>query len=269
MMMDNQSLNHGMGEVVPPANGHGRDAGSTGNQPDGPAAPRRGRLRRLLRRLGISLVLVLAVFFAGFLYFANLVSSLTPPADIKADAIVVLTGGSQRLNQAIDLLVRGAGQRLLITGVHPATTPGQIRRLTRSSSVIFHCCVDIGYEALDTIGNAAEAVTWIRKHGYRKVLVVTNNYHMPRSLIELRRADPEIDFVAYPVVNSDLKRRNWFADPKTLRVMLSEYLKILATGVSGFTGFVEWPGAKPHTAPGQHDSALARGIAGEPRHLNG
>lgn len=211
--------------------------------------PRRSPLRRLLRAAGLVVVLTLALFFGGFLYFADLVTSLSPPPDIKADAIVVLTGGSQRLNQAIELLSEGAGKRLLISGVHPTTTRNQIRRVTEGSDALFRCCVDIGYEALDTVGNAAETVDWIRKHGYRRILVVTNNYHMPRSLLELRRIDPVTDFVAYPVVNSDLKARNWFADPQTLRVMLSEYLKIVAARLRGIGGFERWPGETEHRAP--------------------
>lgn len=205
-----------------------------------PPRPHRSLLRRILRWSGVVTVIASGLFFGGFLYFADMVTAFAPPADIRADAIVVLTGGSQRLNQALDLLAKGAGERLLISGVHRSTTAGQIRRITQSSNSIFHCCVDIGYEAKDTIGNAAEAVDWIRSHGYRRVLVVTNNYHMPRSLIELRRADPVTDFVPYPVINSNLRARNWFADPPTLRVMLSEYMKILATGIRGWTGVTEW-----------------------------
>jgi uncharacterized SAM-binding protein YcdF (DUF218 family) len=215
----------------------------------GRPAHRRSPLRRLLRAAGLVVVLTGALFFGGFLYFADVVTSLSAPPDIRADAIVVLTGGSQRLNQAIDLLSRDAGKRLLISGVHPTTTRNQIRRLTESSDKLFRCCVDIGYEALDTVGNAAETVDWIREHNYRRVLVVTNNYHMPRSLLELRRADPVTEFIAYPVINSDLKARNWFADPQTLRVMLSEYVKIIAARVRVIGGFERWPGETKHRAP--------------------
>lgn len=224
------------------------DRGARGDA-DLHAAPRRSLLRRLLRAAGLTVVLSGALFFGGFLYFADIVTSLAAPPDIKADAIVVLTGGSQRLNQAIDLLAQGAGQRLLISGVHPTTTRDQIRKLTEGPDDLFRCCVDIGREALDTVGNAAETVDWIRQHAYRRVLVVTNNYHMPRSLLELRRADQVTEFVAYPVVNSDLKSRNWFADPQTLRVMLSEYLKILAAGMRGIGGFERWPGETLHRVP--------------------
>jgi len=173
----------------------------------------------------IALVLFL-VFAGGFIRFAEMVSSLVPPENPKADAIVVLTGGSQRLVQAVDLLQSGAASRLLVSGVHPTTSSTQIRKMTRGSESLFSCCVDIGHKALDTIGNAYEAVGWIKSHDYKRVLIVTNNYHMPRSLYELRILDPNTEFIAYPVVNSDLKDRNWLSNTQALKMMFGEYLKL-------------------------------------------
>lgn len=185
----------------------------------------RSLLRKVLRRGFFVLLAFLTVFIAGFLQFADTVASLQPPATPKADAIVVLTGGFQRIDQAVDLLKLGAGKRLLISGVHPSTTRSQIRRNTQSSADLFKCCVDIGHVAIDTIGNATETSLWIRNRGYRTILVVTNNYHMPRSLLELRRARPETEFIAYPVVNSDLKTTNWLRNPLVLKAILLEYGK--------------------------------------------
>ncbi|AEG05385.1 YdcF family protein [Sinorhizobium meliloti WSM1022] len=185
----------------------------------------RSLLRKVLRRGFFVLLAFLTVFIAGFLQFADTVASLQPPATPKADAIVVLTGGFQRIDQAVDLLKLGAGKRLLISGVHPSTTRSQIRRNTQSSADLFKCCVDIGHAAIDTIGNATETSLWIRNRGYRTILVVTNNYHMPRSLLELRRARPETEFIAYPVVNSDLKTTNWLRNPLVLKAILLEYGK--------------------------------------------
>ncbi len=80
-------------------------------------------------------------------------------------------------------------------------------------------------DAIDTIGNANETAGWIRSNGYQTILVVTNNYHMPRSLLELRRANPGISFIAYPVVNSDLKSTNWLRNPMVLKAILLEFAK--------------------------------------------
>ncbi|MBN8951716.1 MULTISPECIES: YdcF family protein [unclassified Rhizobium] len=201
---------------------------------DGPV--RRSLFRRFLRWGGFAFIFLVAIVFGGFLHFADSITSLKPPLDPKADAIVVLTGGYQRIDQAVELLRSGAGNRLLISGVHPTTTPTQIRKLTQSSTSLFSCCVDFGYDALDTIGNAREAAKWIHARGYKSVLVVTNNYHMPRSLAELKYVDPSTDFIPYPVVNSDLKTKNWFTDPNALRTMISEYAKVLLAGARNITG---------------------------------
>jgi uncharacterized SAM-binding protein YcdF (DUF218 family) len=199
--------------------------------------PRRSLFRRILRWGGFACILCAAVLFGGFLHFADSITTLKPPLDPKADAIVVLTGGYQRIDQAVELLRQGAGNRLLISGVHPTTTRTQIRKLTQSPANLFSCCVDIGYDALDTIGNAREAVNWIHSNGYKHVLVVTNNYHMPRSIAELKYVDPSTDFIPYPVVNSDLKTKAWFTDPNALRTMLYEYAKVLLAGARNLTGF--------------------------------
>ncbi len=201
---------------------------------DGPV--RRSLFRRFLRWGGFGFIIFVAIIFGGFLHFADSITTLKPPPDPKADAIVVLTGGYQRIDQAVELLRTGAGNRLLISGVHPTTTPSQIRKLTQSPANLFNCCVDVGYDALDTIGNAREAAKWIHARGYKSVLVVTNNYHMPRSLAELKYVDPSTDFIPYPVVNSDLKTKNWFTDPNALRTMIYEYAKVLLAGARNITG---------------------------------
>ncbi|QLF71241.1 YdcF family protein [Peteryoungia desertarenae] len=197
---------------------------------------RHGLLRKALHYGGLVVLAAGALLIAGFLHFADSVTNLKPQNNPKADAIVVLTGGYQRIEQAIDLLRQGAGQRLLISGVNPSTTANQIRRVTQSSPDLFECCVDIGYDAIDTVGNANETSRWIREHGYRSILIVTSNYHMQRSLMELRRIDRDTEFIPYPVVNADLKTRAWYAEPDALRTMLSEYGKTVIAYLRGLLG---------------------------------
>jgi uncharacterized SAM-binding protein YcdF (DUF218 family) len=210
---------------------------------------RKSRARRLARRLAMLGFLLAAVVIGGFLWFADAVTSQRAPDGVKADAIVVLTGGYLRIEQALGLLRDGAGQRLLISGAHPSTTPNQIRKATQASKDLFACCVDIGYDALDTIGNANEISRWIHDHHYRSVLVVTNNYHMPRSLHELRMADPATEFIPYPVIAADLSRRAWFAEPDTLRTMLSEYLKVVLATVRDTFGVERGSGLRTEDDP--------------------
>lgn len=178
---------------------------------------------------------------------------MRPPEGARGDAIIVLTGGYQRIEQAVGLLRDGVGKRLLISGVNPATTRSQIRKMTQGSSDMFSCCVDMGYKAIDTIGNANEAASWIRDHNYSSIVVVTNNYHMHRSLHELRSASPQTEFIAYPVISADLARTNWFVEPDVVRTMLYEYLKFVAAAGRDLTGFGKGDGlrkaAADHSTP--------------------
>lgn len=199
----------------------------------------RGRLIRLaryfLRIVGFGILAAIGAFAGGFLIFYEHVASMKPPANPKADAIVVLTGGYQRIDLGVQLLESGAGQRLLISGVNPATTGNHIRLLTKSSTGLFECCVDIGHDALDTAGNASETARWIKAHHYKNVILVTNNYHMPRSLAEIRRADDHSNFIPYPVEDG-LSLSDIGQNPLLLRTLASEYVKYLLVQSRDWTG---------------------------------
>ena len=194
-----------------------------------PAGKRwRGRLWPALRAAALLLVAAALVFAGGFGWFASHVSHLATPADPeKADAIIVLTGGTSRLDAAMNLLETGKGQRLLISGVHPSATRRQLQIATGSDKTLFSCCVDIDHAALDTIGNAEESAKWVERHAYSRVILVTNNYHMPRSLLEMGRLLGNARLEPYPVVNSNLENGGWLTKPEALRVLFTEYNKYL------------------------------------------
>lgn len=198
---------------------------------------RRGQVARLLRwTIGGILAVVLAAGI-GFVSFAQHVSTLSTPANPEpADAIIVLTGGLYRLDAGVDLLKSGKGARLLISGVNPSAGRDDLREATGGDKRLFSCCVDIDHAALDTIGNAEESAKWINVHHYRSVILVTNNYHMPRSLLEMRRFLRDAEIRPYPVVNTILSDGTWLTKPDALRVIATEYAKYLAALARGFTG---------------------------------
>lgn len=182
-----------------------------------------------LRLILFALGLVAAVFIVGFGIFADHVGRLSAPDNIEsADGIVVLTGGYSRIDAAVELLKAGKGKRLLISGVNPIAGADDLRVATGGDPVLFNCCVDIDHAALDTIGNAEESAKWIGTHTYRSIILVTNNYHMPRSLLEMKRILPEARLQPYPVVNTPLENGAWLAKPDALRVLTTEYAKYVA-----------------------------------------
>jgi len=100
-------------------------------------------------------------------------------------------------------------------------------RLTGLSEKEFSCCVDIDREAADTIGNARETAKWLRRKGYKSVIVVTAGYHMPRSLTELARELPEIRLHPYPVQPAPFTDAPWWLQPLKVRTLTAEYVKFL------------------------------------------
>lgn len=211
--------------------------------------------RRWPRVLAVSAVVLLCgclAFLGGFAAFSTHVARLTTPVEQRdADAIIVLTGGEKRLDAAFDLLRSGKGQRLLISGVHPAARVVDLQQATGGDPTLFACCVDIDRAALDTIGNAEESAKWVNSHAYGSVIVVTNNYHMPRSLLELKRMIGDTDLLPYPVVNTRLDSGEWVTNRDALRVLFTEYAKYLAAVVRGaFPRFdIHEPGVIEATAP--------------------
>lgn len=187
------------------------------------------RLRSLYRTCFALCGLSLFAFVIGFLLFVEHVASLETPTQVPAaDGIVVLTGGASRIETGLELLKAGKAKRLLISGVNPAARLADLRRATGADSRLFNCCVDIDRVALNTIGNAQESAKWALSKTYSSIIVVTNNYHMPRSLLEMRRILPNADLQPYPVVNNPLRGAVWARDADALRVLTTEYAKYVA-----------------------------------------
>ncbi|MCB1382425.1 MAG: YdcF family protein [Notoacmeibacter sp.] len=192
--------------------------------------------RKLVRWTLIGLMAATGALVIGFAFFADHIGRLSAPLPVpEADGIIVLTGGSQRIQTAVDLLSEGKGKRLLISGVNPQTTRDLLRKETGASPQLFNCCVDLDIAALDTIGNADEGAKWISRNHFSSIILVTNNYHMPRSVMELGRKVDGVAITAFPVVNSSLDDGSWMRDPAAVRVLFTEYTKYLAAVARGVT----------------------------------
>jgi uncharacterized SAM-binding protein YcdF (DUF218 family) len=198
---------------------------------DAPNQRRRGWGPRL-----VHLVLgVLTLWLIGLLAFIAVIPGQSSKIDSesKTDTIIVLTGGGDRLAEGFRLLDRGLSTRLLISGVAPGVTlPQLIERLgdqrdSVPSAEELGCCVTLGYEAGNTVGNADESAEWLRSNGAKSVRLVTANYHMLRSLLEFRRKVPDISVLPNPVFPGEVRDPHWFVKPRTLLLLINEYHKYL------------------------------------------
>ena len=198
------------------------------------------------RIAGVLLISFSGAFLFGFLHFIGSLDRKEPINLAKADGIVALTGGVDRIPDAVGWLALGNGERLLISGVSTQTSVEQLVQTAPRLKTWLHCCVDLDHQARNTVGNAEETRRWAMAKGYRSLLVVTSSYHMPRALVELQRFMPEVNLIAAPVVTERLQELGYWKDPRLLKILFQEYAK--------FT--VSYARARL-TSPSQSDDTIA------------
>ena len=169
----------------------------------------------------------LILLAGGFVWFVSSIASEEVTLDTRADGIVALTGAAARIPDAIELLAANRGKRLLITGVHRATSSKEIARLTPLYTKYFTCCIDLDRTALNTLGNALETRRWAREHNFNSLIVVTSNWHMPRAMAELEHQLPDVTLTPYPVISEKVKSEPWWSSVDTARFLFAEYLKYI------------------------------------------
>lgn len=157
-----------------------------------------------------------------------------PTTDIShTDAIVVLTGGSDRISTGINLLAAGRAERLFVSGVHPGVGVDQLLRLSggsggrKADEASLAGRIDLGDTAGDTFGNSVETVQWMRANRFHSMRLVTADYHMPRALIEFRMEAPDLVIVANPVHPPALDMDRWWRNRASAGLLAGEYGKYL------------------------------------------
>jgi uncharacterized SAM-binding protein YcdF (DUF218 family) len=189
-------------------------------------------MSRRLQLIGVLAGLLGVAVLSGFVAFANMVVRYQAKEPSAADGIVVLTGGQMRVAEGMRLLAEGKAPRMLISGVNPHTTADQLWRAQHVQAPrLLECCIDIGRDAHDTIGNAAEAAAWATRRRMASLILVTASYHLPRSLVEFERALPGVRLVPHAVPLRHLHMEAWWAYPGTAYLLAGEYVKYLLASV--------------------------------------
>jgi len=182
-------------------------------------------LWRAVRRIAITGAALFVLCVVGFIWFAARPAPENESA--STDAIVVLTGGRLRLQSGMDLLRDGKGRKLFVSGVNQQVNLDELLRVSGNAPDWATCCTALGHDADNTLGNARETAQWMRQQGFSSLRLVTAWYHMPRSLLELDRAMPEVEIIAHPVFPDDVSQEHWWASRSTVLLLASEYGKYL------------------------------------------
>ncbi len=177
---------------------------------------------------------------AGFLFFVDQVKAYRQPSVDAAlsptQAIVVLTGGSERVVAGLDLLKAGKGVKLLISGVHASVKEASLLPASALPDDLRSCCVVLGRTAGNTRGNAAETKSFMEEHHYDTMTLVTAHYHMPRSLLLFKSAMADKQITPFPVSPDSVDLPSWWRRLGTTSLLFGEYNKYLFATVCLWLG---------------------------------
>ncbi|MBT3557744.1 MAG: YdcF family protein [Rhodospirillales bacterium] len=196
-----------------------------------PRPPRRRPNKTLAAFCGVAVVLV-AAWCYGLITFANSIPKYVEDPDRQTDVIVVLTGGSGRLETGLDLLQADMAEMLFVSGVYQGIDVNYLLTLFREDPDHLAARVEIG-NAVDTRGNASETAEWASQRNVQSVRLVTAAYHMPRSMLELAHAMPNMRLIANPVFPDHVKEQ-WWRWPGTAGLVIKEYNKYLLVWLRHF-----------------------------------
>lgn len=192
--------------------------------------------RKIILKIVIVTLVAAAILFTNGLreFYSKIPDAPTSSAE-KADAIIVLTGGKERIAEGINLLNHKYAPKLLISGVGKETKVEAVVRQQKLSvkelKGIDYSKIYVGHEAINTIGNARETAEWVKQNNVKSIILTTANYHMPRALVEFRKHMPELVIIPHPVFPEDFKKQNWENDSITRSYIFKEYVKYLTARI--------------------------------------
>lgn len=169
----------------------------------------------------LTIFLPILFWLFGFIWWLHHIYHFPTPTE-KVSAIIVLTGGQERIKKGISLLDKNPEAPFLISGVH---TIKHLNEVAKYSDYQTH--IDIGFEATTTAQNAQEVKEWNAQKKSGTIHVATSHYHMDRSLLELRYAMPRTKFIPYTVISHQFRELRWLSRPRNLHLLFKEYNKFL------------------------------------------
>lgn len=173
----------------------------------------------------------LGAWLWGLVKFVDTIPESVTDKTSRTDAIIVLTGGTLRVEKGFELLSSKLSDKLLISGVDKRIQLEEVLGVAGVTPAELECCVTLGYMAEDTGSNAAESAAWIRTNNINSVRLVTSSYHMPRSLLEFGSATPGVRIIPHPVFPEHVIMDEWWSRPGTASLVIAEYNKYLLAAV--------------------------------------
>ena len=173
----------------------------------------------------ISLLLIVLVIDYSFFYkkIFNYKNNLN-----FNNNFIVLTGGDNRVKKSLKIFfqIENKNKNLFISGVGKGFNKKTLKKLTQKNpnyNKIIDCCIQIEGISRNTFSNAVESLKWVKSKKINSFVLLTNNYHMPRAMLEFKSIFNDIKITPYVFIDEN---KIWW---KTKINYISEYFKYKLT----------------------------------------
>ena len=184
------------------------------------------------------LLFLIAYFFIELNSFKERILTLQKNPINLSSKVVILTGGTNRIKEGfeviykldkksitnLNVLVSGTGKGFSKLSLQEKLNPGFDLRL-------IECCVELDSVSQNTYSNAIETSKWVSKNNIEEILLITSNYHIPRSILEFQNKMPNLKILYYPIIPKKHQINKWLKSFETFSLIFIEYCKYIIANV--------------------------------------
>ena len=184
------------------------------------------------------LTALITYFFVELTFFKEKIISLEKyPKELNPN-IVILTGGTNRIKDGFEIINNfGKGSdvkiKILVSGTGKGFTKASLQEKlnTNFHYQLIKCCVDLDSISQDTYSNANETLKWAIKNDIKEFMLITSNYHMPRSILEFKNKMPNIKISTYSIKPKQHNINEWLKSFETFSLVFSEFCKYIISNI--------------------------------------
>ena len=184
------------------------------------------------------LLFLITYFFIELYNFKEKILILQKTPINISSKIVILTGGTNRIKEGFEVIDKLekksiANLKILVSGTGKGFTKLSLQEQLNVNFDLrlIECCVKLDSVSQDTYSNATETSKWVSENNIEEILLITSNYHIPRSILEFRNKMPNLKILFYPIKPKQHQINKWLKSFETFSLVFIEYCKYIIANI--------------------------------------
>jgi len=173
------------------------------------------------------IIFLLIILFIDYSFFYKKILNYKNNLDYSKN-FIVLTGGDNRVKKSLKIFfpIKNKNKKNTFKKKNQTFNKKTLKKITQNNpnyNKIIDCCIQIEGISRNTFSNAVESLKWVKSKKINSFVLLTNNYHMPRAMLEFKSIFNDIKITPYVFIDEN---KIWW---KTKINYISEYFKYKLT----------------------------------------